>query len=230
MNSKFKIERSTVANESGWTQSSSDPNTSTSREAQDIVANGNASEKNQKLDLRYRAVLVPEPVKYIVEVDTKYVSEGVWDFRQSFNDSKEYDTYSEAAAAVRVQQQKPAALKGNTHYRVGTIGVPEPEVTVYVVDMREVERRVLAGLIADEDVQKLLPFKTRRVWGNTYVHIENASLYDVSTNHHTIGEGDTICFRSGETRSASRKGLVPTCPGCLAKAKRIIVDHILGER
>lgn len=166
-------------------------------------------------------------IKYIVECDTKS-NGGTWSFVQSLNDRNEYDTYREALAAVRVQQQKPAALKGTTHYRVGTIG--EPEVTVYVVDMRAAELRVLAGLIADGDVQKLLPFHTSLGAGKNYVHIVNESAYVIRTNYHEIEEKDTICARAaGADWKLDPRYTIPTCPGCLAKAKRIIVEHILEK-
>ena len=102
---------------------------------------------------------------------------------------------------------------------------------VYVVDMAAAERRALAGAIADWDVQKLLPFQTSLAAGNNYVHIVNASAYTVETNHHTIEEGDTICYRAGGVKweLSQDSDRVTTCPGCLAKAKRIIVDHLLGE-
>ena len=104
------------------------------------------------------------------------------------------------------------------------------DVVVYVVDMRDAEKRVLMGSIADGDVQRLLPFQTSLGAGKTYVHIVNESAYVITTNHHEIHEGDTICARAaGADWQLDQRYTVPTCPGCLAKAKRVIVDHLLGD-
>jgi hypothetical protein len=98
--------------------------------------------------------------------------------------------------------------------------------TVVTIDMARLEREVLKGSIADSDVQKLLPFQTSVAVGRTESHIINESFYDVETNYHIIQRGDAICGRY----SPFYRGLggQPTCPGCLAKSKRIIVDHLLG--
>lgn len=102
-----------------------------------------------------------------------------------------------------------------------------PESVVVVIDGERFEREVLKGSIEDSDVQKLLPFQTKRVYGNNYVHIENESAYTIETNSHYIHEGDTLCARQGLTRYAqySPENVV-TCPGCLIKAKNIIVNHL----
>ena len=98
--------------------------------------------------------------------------------------------------------------------------------TVVTIDMARLEREVLKGSIADSDVQKLLPFQTSVAVGRTESHIINESFYDVETNYHIIQRGDAICGRY----SPFYRGLggQPTCPGCLAKGKGIIVDHLLG--
>jgi hypothetical protein len=97
-----------------------------------------------------------------------------------------------------------------------------------VVDEDRLNREVLKDSIADSDVQKLLPFYTKRVGGETFIHIQNQSAYTVKTDRHFIDGGETLCARSGPTYFAGFKGLSPTCPGCLAKAKTIIVDHLLA--
>ncbi len=101
--------------------------------------------------------------------------------------------------------------------------------TLIVIDENRLEREVLKGSIADSDVQKLLPFHTKRVAGEHYIHIMNESAYVVETNSHAIYEGDTLCKRGGHSFYAGFKGLTPTCPGCLAKGKAIIVNHLLNQ-
>ena len=85
-----------------------------------------------------------------------------------------------------------------------------------------------ANRIDDRDVQKLLPFQTKVGVGDTKYHIVNASAYVVATNAHTIYEGQTLCKRFGNVYGdAISRYQQPTCPGCLAKAKAIIVQHLL---
>ena len=99
--------------------------------------------------------------------------------------------------------------------------------TVVVIDGDKLEREVLKASIADGDVQKLLPFQTKLVVGKNHIHIENASAYTAETNYHSVGYGDTICAKQGQTYAA-RLSKVATCPGCLAKAKGLIVNHLLN--
>ena len=97
-----------------------------------------------------------------------------------------------------------------------------------VIDANRLEREVLKGSIDDRDVQKLLPFQTKVGVGDTKYHIVNASAYVVATNAHTIYEGQTLCKRFGNVYGdAISRYQQPTCPGCLAKAKAIIVQHLL---
>jgi hypothetical protein len=103
----------------------------------------------------------------------------------------------------------------------------KPVATVVVIDEERLEREVLKGSIADSAVQKLLPFQTTIEAGSTKYHIVNASAYVVETNSHTIYEGQTLCKRSGERAWPTYRHTQPTCPGCLAKAKAIIVQHLL---
>ena len=98
--------------------------------------------------------------------------------------------------------------------------------TFIVIDEARLEREVLKGSIADSDVQKLLPFQTKVGVGDTHYHIVNASAYVVETNAHAIYEGQTLCKRFGNLYSVGMSQR-PTCPGCLAKAKAIIVYHLL---
>lgn len=98
---------------------------------------------------------------------------------------------------------------------------------VVVIDGDKLERGVLKASIADGDVQKLLPFQTKLVVGENHIHIENASAYTAETNYHSVAYGDTICARQGQTYAAV-VAKVATCPGCLAKAKGLIVNHLLN--
>jgi hypothetical protein len=100
--------------------------------------------------------------------------------------------------------------------------------TIVIIDEDRLNREVLKGSIANRDVQKLLPFQTAIGVGDTYYHIVNASAYLVETNCHTIYEGETLCKRFGNDGwSDSARFALPTCPGCLAKAKALIVHHLL---
>jgi hypothetical protein len=74
----------------------------------------------------------------------------------------------------------------------------------------------------------LLPFQTKIGVGDTYYHIVNASAYVVETNAHAIYEGQTLCKRFGNVYADAARFVQPTCPGCLAKAKAIIVYHLLA--
>ena len=101
--------------------------------------------------------------------------------------------------------------------------------TFVVIDEEILGREVLRSSIADRDVQKLLPFQTKVGAGDTHYHIVNASAYVVATNAHTIYEGQTLCKRFGNVYGdALSRSQKPTCPGCLAKAKAIIVHHLLA--
>ena len=100
-----------------------------------------------------------------------------------------------------------------------------------VINVDRLECEVLKASIKDWDVQKLLPFQTTLGRGIHYTHIVNASSYDVETNYHVISEGETICKRHGGEDSlwAIGTAVTPLCPGCLAKAKAIIVAHLLNS-
>jgi hypothetical protein len=101
--------------------------------------------------------------------------------------------------------------------------------TIILIDEDRLNREVLKGSIADRDVQKLLPFQTRIGTGDTKYHIVNASAYVVQTNNHSIYEGQTLCKRFGNTYYTAPSYIeAATCPGCLAKAKAIIVYHLLS--
>jgi hypothetical protein len=99
--------------------------------------------------------------------------------------------------------------------------------TIVIIDEDRLNREVLKGSIADLNVQKLLPFQTSIEAGDTHNHIVNASAYVVQTNSHVIYEGQTLCKRFGNAFRTHRDA-APTCPGCLAKAKAIIVYHLLS--
>lgn len=112
-----------------------------------------------------------------------------------------------------------------------TKDINEPIGTLVVIDMPRLEREVLIGSIADDDVQKLLPFSTSLGLGDNFTHIVNKSAYTVQTNSHAISESETLCKRAEYTHPMYYGENVfgtPTCPGCLAKGKAIIVNHLLS--
>lgn len=111
-------------------------------------------------------------------------------------------------------------VKANALY-VGTV------VKTVEIDFDGLAAKVLKGRIKDEDVLKLLPFKTDVEAGYTYNHIVNASAYTVETNAHFIHEGGTLCARAGGSFRTHRDAK-PNCPGCLAKAKSLIVEHLIA--
>lgn len=88
--------------------------------------------------------------------------------------------------------------------------------------------KVLKSSISDADLQRLLPFQTSLELGSTHVHIVNESAYEVKTQYHSITDGDTLCARAARSRGTVT-GTAPTCPGCLAKAQGIIVNHLLDQ-
>jgi hypothetical protein len=98
--------------------------------------------------------------------------------------------------------------------------------TYVVIDEARLEYELLIDSIRDEEVQGMLPFFTRLEYGNNYVHITNASPYLAVTNSHDIAKDETLCKR-GE-RSIPTIKTIPTCPGCLVKAKAIIVNHLFS--
>jgi hypothetical protein len=103
-----------------------------------------------------------------------------------------------------------------------------------IIDAQEYARiitrlafKVLKSSIEDKDIQRLLPFQTSLELGN-HVHIVNESAYAVETKYHVITDGDTLCARGGRPRGTVT-GTAPTCPGCLAKAQGIVVNHLLDQ-
>jgi hypothetical protein len=86
----------------------------------------------------------------------------------------------------------------------------------------------LKASVAVEDIQPLLPFQSGLELGNTHVHITNESAYPVSTQYHVIGNGDTLCKRGTDSRGTV-SGAEPTCPGCVAKARGVIVNHLMEQ-
>jgi hypothetical protein len=86
----------------------------------------------------------------------------------------------------------------------------------------------LKASVAAEDIQSLLPFQTALELGDTHVHITNLSAYPVATKYHVITFGETLCKRAAMPRGEVRRAL-PTCPGCLAKARGVIVNNLLKQ-
>jgi hypothetical protein len=56
----------------------------------------------------------------------------------------------------------------------------------------------------------------------------NESAYAVETQYHAIRDGDTLCARGARPRGTVTR-TAPTCPGCVAKARGIIVNHLLDQ-
>jgi hypothetical protein len=105
-----------------------------------------------------------------------------------------------------------------------------PIATLVTIDIARLEREVLKQSIADKDVQKFLPFNTRLVAGTNHFHIQNISGYAVETDHHIITEGETLCKRAGRVDLLdTNTWAAASCPGCLAKGKAIIVNHLLAQ-
>lgn len=86
----------------------------------------------------------------------------------------------------------------------------------------------LKASVAAEDIQKLLPFQSALELGDNYIHITNESAYPVFTKYHTVGLGDTLCKR-GQDTNGTVTGATPTCPGCVAKARGVIVNHLMTQ-
>lgn len=106
-------------------------------------------------------------------------------------------------------------------------------VEVVVIDMYSIEHDIIKSVIRDEEIQAFLPFKSEIVAGENYFHIINDSGYIVETKHHFIPKGATICARgTGKADSpvlGPLRGVIPTCPGCVAKSKNIIATHVLDK-
>jgi hypothetical protein len=181
--------------------------------------------------------VVPDGTTFIIEYRAKFSADSN-EYRRSLQFGGVYETYDEARAVIKGKTER---------YRVTVVppAKPEPLLDPYCVgetdprvhamvgsivveiDFDRLERDVLKGLIDDSNVQKLLPFKTDVEAGDTYNHIVNASAYTVETNSHFIHEGGTLCARAGGSFRTHRDAK-PTCPGCLIKAKSIIVEHLIA--
>ena len=86
----------------------------------------------------------------------------------------------------------------------------------------------LKASVAAEDIQSLLPFQSGLELGDTHIHITNESAYPVFTKYHVVGNGDTLCKRGTDSRGTV-SGAEPTCPGCIAKARGVIVNHLMEQ-
>lgn len=84
----------------------------------------------------------------------------------------------------------------------------------------------LKASVAAEDIQSLLPFQSGLELGDTYIHVTNESAYPVFTKYHVVGNGDTLCKRGTDSRGTV-SGAEPTCPGCVAKARGVIVNNLM---
>jgi len=108
-------------------------------------------------------------------------------------------------------------------------------VVIRVVDLDAIREALaryifqqLKASVAAEDIQSLLPFQSGLELGDTHVHITNLSAYPVETKYHTITFNDTLCKRGTEPRGVVT-GAEPTCPGCVAKARGVIVNHLMEQ-
>lgn len=104
--------------------------------------------------------------------------------------------------------------------------VDTPFGTLVTVDAVGIVRESLKARIQDTAVREYLPFLTSVSDGLNHFHIRNDSAYPVDTKYHTIEQGDTLCGRGGDN-NYTVSHVSPTCPGCIAKAKNIIVTHLL---
>jgi hypothetical protein len=75
-------------------------------------------------------------------------------------------------------------------------------------------------------LQAYLPLQTRLRRGDNYVHIVNASVFTLETQHHVIYEGSSLCARQKRFLKDAQQGDVPTCPGCIAHAKGVITRSL----
>lgn len=101
-----------------------------------------------------------------------------------------------------------------------------------IIDLTDAEfeayrRQGLKDAIPDSGIREYLPFLTSVSEGSNYFHIRNDSVYPVATKRHTVEQGDTLCMRGGDNTETVRL-VAPTCPGCIAKAKNIVVAHLLS--
>lgn len=63
---------------------------------------------------------------------------------------------------------------------------------------------------------------------NTFTSLTTHYI-EVVTNVHSVPQGYELCARGingGKADSVRLYGLIPTCPGCLAKAKSHIAYHL----
>lgn len=107
--------------------------------------------------------------------------------------------------------------------------MPLAHGAVAIAEVSEaIVRESLKRDIRDTDLQALLPFQTSIVAGDTHFHIRNDSKYVVETKYHDIEQGDTLCARA-KNNDDVLYGVYATCPGCIAKAKNVVVTHLLSE-
>lgn len=94
-----------------------------------------------------------------------------------------------------------------------------------IASLRKLIVNTLKATIEDADVLALLPFASAIACGDNYNHIINLSAYPVTTKYHTITKHQALCGR--EKTYYRGIGAEPTCPGCIAKAKGVIVNNLL---
>ncbi len=110
-----------------------------------------------------------------------------------------------------------------------------------IASLRKFIVTTLKATIEDADVIALLPFASAIACGDNHNHIINMSAYPVSTKYHTFTKHEALCgcwkpsswvswWKPASTREKTYYrglGAEPTCPGCIAKAKGVIVNNLL---
>jgi hypothetical protein len=136
---------------------------------------------------------------------------------------------NEAVTAAPAPQLKQTPLEKSA-VSIGRIyDLEDGSVTeVIAVDRERFEFEALKDAIKDEDVIDFLPFKTYIGGGKQHTHIVNDSAYTVETNSHFIARGETLCKRGAPT-AGKYHYVAATCPGCVAKGKAIVVNHLLKQ-
>lgn len=114
-----------------------------------------------------------------------------------------------------------------SNFTIDTQNLEVESLEFIVAVLRKFIVDTLKATIEDADVIALLPFATTIACGNTQNHIINMSVYPVSTKYHTITKHQALCGR--ENTFYRGFGAEPTCPGCIAKAKGVIVNNLLRQ-
>jgi hypothetical protein len=86
--------------------------------------------------------------------------------------------------------------------------------------------RKLRALVPDgKALRQALQFATVVRRGTMHTHILNDSLYDVTTERHTIAPNESLCGRGRSIFTNTNKEA--TCPGCVGIARCLVIRDIL---